>query len=319
MGKHVGGVEMSKFNPGIIIKEYRIAKNVTQEKLCDGICSVSTLHRIENGKNEPSVFVLSSLLERLGYEAGKYFLSASSLQEIFFSNTYSAIEAMIMNRKYDEANEAMERLENAESLLKRDSGVEIRQQMILVLKCSISQGNNENPTKLHEMIIGALALTIPDLEESKISEYMLCYNEISLLNMLATTYKRLGDEQKIIHILQDIKKSMDMYYSDEYEKSRGYALTLYNLTNALGLAGKHDKVLEICEIAIPCCVNNKRLYLLPHLKFNKGCALFYMGDKENSKHLIIEAIYALRNNEDFQDAEIRAQFAEREMGLSLPY
>ena len=40
---------------GEYIKNYRRKREITQEELCSGICSVSTLSRLELGKQTPSL------------------------------------------------------------------------------------------------------------------------------------------------------------------------------------------------------------------------------------------------------------------------
>lgn len=41
---------MKTYIVGGVIKEFRIRYNISQEELCDGLCAVSTLSRIESGK-----------------------------------------------------------------------------------------------------------------------------------------------------------------------------------------------------------------------------------------------------------------------------
>lgn len=50
---------------GMLIFRERLRRNWSQEGLCKGICTVSYLSKIENGKAEPSVEILQLLLERL--------------------------------------------------------------------------------------------------------------------------------------------------------------------------------------------------------------------------------------------------------------
>jgi transcriptional regulator with XRE-family HTH domain len=309
---------MAVFFAGAIIKVYRTNRGITQDKLCQGICNVSTLHRIEKGERVPSVFVFTRLMERLGFESGKYYVSASNSAEIHFFNKYYEAVAMLIDKKYGEVDAAIKTLKGLLRQLNKDEGVNIRSQMIFTLTCGVAQGRGEDTAEIHRMILDALLLTLPDFSEDSISDYMLSYDEISLINMLATTYKSTGDSERKIGILYQVKTSMDKYYYDEYEKSRGYSQTLYNLSNALGLAERHEEALEICEAAIRCCVKNKRLYLLPHLKFNKACAMFFTGD-EGYKYLALEAVYALRNNEDYDDAERRKDYAEKKMNIVFPF
>lgn len=51
--------------PGFVIKKERLEKNWSQDGLCKGICAVSYLSKIEQGKTEPSDEIISALFKRL--------------------------------------------------------------------------------------------------------------------------------------------------------------------------------------------------------------------------------------------------------------
>ena len=315
----LGGKEMVKVFGGALIKKYREERGITLEELSDDICHFTTLHRIEKGDQSPNIFVFTRLVQRLGFESEKFFIGAFTRTEIDFFNLYYEAEALIMGGKFDEAIPKIDTLEKAGFDLGKVGGDKIREQMILVLKFNISQGNNEDPISRIVAIQNALRLTISNFNEEKISNYMLSYDEIALLNMLATAHGDAGNPDKEIDVLQQAKKSIDKYYLDKYEKSRVYTLTLFNLSSALGYAERHSDALEICDIAIKYCVEHKRLYLLPHLKFNKACALFYSGDKSKYRQLATDAIHTLINNEDFKDATERIKIAEEKLGLNFKH
>ena len=57
---------MAKYPIGKLIASTRNKYKISQEALCYGICSISTLSRIENGTQFPSWKVGNALLERLG-------------------------------------------------------------------------------------------------------------------------------------------------------------------------------------------------------------------------------------------------------------
>ncbi len=62
-------VVFEKMNyPGFVIKKERLEKNWSQEGLCKGICAVSYLSKIEQGKAEASEEILKALFERLGID-----------------------------------------------------------------------------------------------------------------------------------------------------------------------------------------------------------------------------------------------------------
>ncbi len=49
-----------------VIRDARIRSGMTQEALAFGICSVSTLSKIENGRRMPQVGIFEALMDRMG-------------------------------------------------------------------------------------------------------------------------------------------------------------------------------------------------------------------------------------------------------------
>ena len=77
---------------GTLIRRERLRKNLSQEGLCKGICVVSYLSKIEQGKAEAGDDILLPLLERLGiaYETDKAFLSeAQETVERLYAELFS--------------------------------------------------------------------------------------------------------------------------------------------------------------------------------------------------------------------------------------
>lgn len=60
---------MAVFQLGTVIKNRREELGITQEDLADGICSVPTLSRIENGERMPTKDHFEMFMQRLGYSA----------------------------------------------------------------------------------------------------------------------------------------------------------------------------------------------------------------------------------------------------------
>ena len=52
---------------GAVIRRRRVELGLSQEDLADGVCSVTTLSRIENGERMPTQNHLEILLQRIGY------------------------------------------------------------------------------------------------------------------------------------------------------------------------------------------------------------------------------------------------------------
>ena len=71
-----------------VIRDARIRNGMTQEALAFGICSVSTLSKIENGRRMPQVRVFEALMDRMGESserclvyAGEHELQKKKMQD----------------------------------------------------------------------------------------------------------------------------------------------------------------------------------------------------------------------------------------------
>ena len=71
---------MAVYNIGNLIKLRREELGLTQEELSDGICSVPTLSRIENGVNPPTRSHAQALLQRLGYSDVESFITTGETE-----------------------------------------------------------------------------------------------------------------------------------------------------------------------------------------------------------------------------------------------
>ena len=68
---------MSYLLYGETVREARKRCGLTQEELAYGICSVSTLSKIENGKRQPHILTFEALMQRMGVSGEGFFLCLS--------------------------------------------------------------------------------------------------------------------------------------------------------------------------------------------------------------------------------------------------
>ncbi len=156
---------MKAYNIGDCIRQLREEQNVNQEDLCRGLCSKSTLSRIERGCHVPSMGTVALLLQRLGVnEDSLSFLLGTAEMEI--SNLHKEIEALNAQRKYDEALQKIGRMEQL-----TDPKDRVMQQFLLRSKAlagHLQDGQRvayDNLAK-REMLLQAIELTHPACWES---------------------------------------------------------------------------------------------------------------------------------------------------------
>ena len=72
---------------GFLIRRERLNRNWSQEGLCKGICTVSYLSKIEQGKAEPSDLIATQLLQRMEIQ----WTPASNADRAFFEEAYEQL------------------------------------------------------------------------------------------------------------------------------------------------------------------------------------------------------------------------------------
>ena len=90
-----------------LIRYRRLEKNWSQEGLCEGICAVSYLSKIEQGKAEPGAEILARLMERLGV-AWQENLRAGTLEEELQEALFS-VDQDAQERCYAELEQTREK------------------------------------------------------------------------------------------------------------------------------------------------------------------------------------------------------------------
>ena len=187
---------MALFKLGFIIRKRREELCLSQEELADGICSVPTLSRIENGERLPTQNNLEMLLQRLGY-------SDTLLDGIVDENDYDIhelkfrIREAFIAREYDRARELLDRYA---SKLTRPSN--INEQFLAMYTLLLSGDQHDVAGKL-PMFEDALRMTCPGYRPDRIPP-VLSYEEIILLNNIAVCYTINGDRDSSTKILLDL-------------------------------------------------------------------------------------------------------------------
>lgn len=93
---------MSNYNVGDIIRLTRQSVEMSQEELSDGICSVQTLSRIENGKVNVKKETYRKLMERMNRNGLKNY-SILALEEFDSLEMMRKINNLMFRREFAEA------------------------------------------------------------------------------------------------------------------------------------------------------------------------------------------------------------------------
>ena len=286
LGKLYGGVDMAVFQLGTVIKTRREELGITQEDLADGICSVPTLSRIENGERMPTKDHFEMFMQRLGYSAMSldFFTDKQDFQtyELKFK-----VRQEFVSGNYALAGEHMRELESA---LKAPTKID--RQFILLHDALINKSKYTNGERL-EQLEAAIQLTCPKFKSGVIPK-VLSYDEIILLNNIAICNHAQGNTAQAIEILTALKEYFDHHVISVEEALRTQPMILYNLSKYLGLSGRYDECIEICDLGIRIARMTGRCPLLGETLFNRAWALLQRNraeDREVAKRALKDAIY----------------------------
>lgn len=278
---------MSVFQLGPIIRNRRIELGLSQEDLADGICSVPTLSRIENGERMPTKNHFEMLMQRLGYSAMSldFFTDKQDflIHELKFKirQAYVAKDFALAKRHLDEFKKLINEKSN------------IDQQFLLLYQTFLNLSEYTNQEKI-DILESALRLTCPAYSSSRFP-HVLSYEEIILLNGIAVFSDNEETRDRTITILRALKKYYDDHIINSEEALRTQPMILYNLSKALGSAGYYDECLEICDQSIHLARKTSRCSHLGKALYNRAWVLM----KRNQEGDRASAVRYAKQSRDF--------------------
>lgn len=296
---------MAIFQFGPIIKTRREELGLTQEDLADGICSVPTLSRIENGERMPTKNHFEMLLQRLGY---------SDMTLDFFTDkqTFLLHELKIKIRYAYMAKDyplAKKLFDEFESLLDNPTNIDKQFAILYQTLFDQTQFNNADRLKRFE---DALKLTCPQYIGGRIP-HTLSYEEIILLNNIAICHHIANNMEHAIDILYILTEYYEHHMISTDESLRTQPMILYNLSKFLGLSGRYDECIKICDLGIQIARTTGRCRLLGDTLFNRAWSLIqrkHIGDMEEAEQTLRQAIYISVAMANQKDTEFMCKYYE---------
>lgn len=250
---------------GAMLKRRREELGLSQEELAEGICAVATLSRLENGGRLPKKENLEMLLQRIGYSDLMVDVWADEQAFQLHRLKFHIRQAVIM-REMDQARALLEefgRLYNEKSALDK--------QFYLLQSTILSRDSLPWETQKGQLE-EALRLTCPRFDEKRFPA-VLTYEEILLINNIAICYGHMNDRRRSIDLLYHLKDYYDNCLVSIEEALRTEPMILYNLSKNLGLEGRYDECIEICDLGIQLAQRTGRCSCLPETLYNRAWAL----------------------------------------------
>lgn len=277
---------MANYTIGDMVFDTREARGYSQEELSFGICSTSSLSRIENNSQVPGKRLFDALMQRMGVSASIYsaFVSRREME------IYRLIQELVWrleSQDYTHVNVLIQELESRIG----DREV-LEKQYLIFAKASMMKRNGGTSEAVLATLLEAIQLTMPDFEERKnIKNRLLTFDEITVLNSIALEYYNMGQQEQGLKLLYELKNYLEEHVIDEEEKAKKYPMILYNIAWRLGgEIGNHWEAYQISNVGIKYCIKHNKLIALPYLINTKACAACEMNKREEAKLLFHQAV-----------------------------
>ncbi|MCD7785584.1 MAG: helix-turn-helix domain-containing protein [Oscillospiraceae bacterium] len=283
---------MDKIDIGKLIKDRRKELKVSQDDLCLGIYSASSLSRIENGyagTRESSY--IPSLFERLG-------MPTDSINEIISEDDYSVRQLI---RKANQADvlgnrvEAWRIVRETRARINEDShNISLmNEQRLIVLETELSRKDNKISVEEElKRLENALRMTAVNYRPDNLPSYMTNM-ECQILADIAIAYFELKQVETAIAIDSHVKRFMEFYIEDKIIVANHLTILCYNLSKMYGLTGKYNDSVAVARDGIFWHRYTGLKHTLPQTMYNCAWSLARrgeIGDMSEAKKLAYDSL-----------------------------
>ncbi len=303
---------MAKYCIGDFIRDTRERRGFTQEELSYGICSVSSLSRIETGNQRPNNQILDALVERLGTQYGM-FTEFVSKEEAKYYELKQNVRRAIIEQNYEELFQLLDEMETC-----IDSKISYESQYYLYAKgVNCSQNGASNETVM-QYFMEAIRITLPDFDGKEPQERnLLTFDEITIINTIASIHASEGRYKTAIQLGLWLKDYMEKKVVDENERKKKYPMIIFNLTNWQAKRKRYWDVIELADCGIEFCIKSGTLRGFPNLLLNKGCALAEVGETEKAKKILLQATIVFESVGEIETSEQIVALAKEKYQIDI--
>ena len=326
---------MATYTIGDMIRGLRIRAGLTQQQLAYPILERAHLSKIERGLTTPSKETLVMIFERLGYnptfiadflidsESERYEKVKKRVDELndklMFNSRSPLLEGDELKQrliKYgiNELLDLISQLENDEKFMQSP----LNQQWLHHRKANVSILKKESGEEIRKHLMLAIKATMPNFTIENIDTYFLSKQDIYSLTAFAGSYFEDGEIDKAVDISYKIKANYENRHLDDSMKGNDYALVVKNLAVFLWNTKRHEEIVNVCNDAIDGCIKTNSHMHLPVLVYMKASHSYAInGDKEAYEKQLRQVYYAAEMLVQASVRDITAKEAKDALGIEL--
>ncbi len=274
---------MDYFSICAILKEYRKRAGLSQAALCEGLCELPTMNKIENGKQNPNKKLLDALIERLQIPLALNI----AISKIEFER--AIIEKEISSKLSHNDCDINDLLRQYKSVSSEMNKFEL--QFYLYSHAVFIYNTEKNYKVALDELNKSIKITFPNYtNEANFDNHIFTSLEFLILNNIAICTYFTKDFDKAISLMKKIMVSLEARknFTDIYAKK--YPMIAYNLSTWLGIKKHYAESLEVSQKGIDCCLKYQQYSSISDLFYNHGYTFMMLGEKEKGKEFLKKSL-----------------------------
>ena len=272
---------------GIILKKLRKEQKIGQKDLARGLCSVSTLSRIEGGIIEPDQLLFDYLITRLGKDSTKWELILTEADKRLFEKR-NYMEYLIQTKQW-EALEIEIEVEQYEFMKEKLTSLD--EQYCCLIR-TILYGQKKNYRKASQKGREGLGKTEFHMEEKHFKIHVaVSRNELRLLYLIGKYWFQGGEKTNLFlyQYWNELLTYVRARCTDKRYRLEFYIEALYYLAAIFYKEGKFEESISYCKEALQELIEKKSSYYLKE---------FLLLVKELEHHYditLLESVLSVKN------------------------
>ena len=299
---------------GDVVLQRRKSLDLTQEMVCEGLCSTMTLSRFEGNKQTPSRDLVTAILQRLGLPDDQYYAHLTR-KETKLVRLRKEIRAYCNQFEHTTGEErqqictyALEKLQSLERCVKENDC--INQQFILMARVTLDLYPLQNQL---EMLMKSIRLTSPRFNLDELDTCLYHENEILGINQIAIRYALCEQFGKAF----DIFGQLLTLVQKRTPNHSSLPLITYNYALYLASEGRLEEALKISGIGQKSCIAQGYYEMFPKLlHIDAGC-YYILGESDKSLNLFRSAYHIYGVTRDVRSQQISAANVKGCFNLTL--
>lgn len=268
---------MSTQNAGAAIREARLKAGLSQEKLSEGICSVLSLSRIENGTAGVSPATFQALMAHAGAPCEVFPIFANR-------NDFDCFYSLKRVRFYVDSwqlKEAFDELEKIEGWNFANNKFNYQEWLLLHSRLQSRSGTG-NHAHIHDMLLHAIHISRPDIDFTDFRNLLLSLNEIEILIYYAQEELYLGHQDVCLSIYTQLTSYLENSKINFLEKDRLLAENAVVYSKYLLAIEDYNSVVEVTKAYRDKMVTNSEDTSRHELAFLLGLGYYFVHNEEEA-------------------------------------